>query len=172
MKPAIVLACLATGMGAACTTSGPTAPAGPQVRRVCDVALHRQDYNGWTLVLEGYLLASRHGSAVTDPRCGRGVAIAWRDSGGRMSRFGDVAERSQYEPLMVRIRVTGILRQDGRSGMVDEEFWLLHLTDAQLLSVQPVAEADADRYMRWLAGPSPAPFTPGPGSRADSRPGR
>lgn len=177
MKSAIVLACLLCGSSAACSSDRPAVPAGPQARRVCDVARHREDYAGWTLVLEGYLLASGHGSVVIDPQCGEGVAISWRDRDGRISAFTATAMAAQAEPMMVRIKVTGQMRHDGHSGMIDEPFWVLHLSDAQVLSARRLPWSDAERYMTWLDGPSPGPFRPGPvtpapDNRAGSQPGR
>jgi hypothetical protein len=102
------------------------------------------------------------------------VAITWRGSDGRLSRFGEVAADARGAPMIVRVRVTGEMRQDGRSRMTDEPSWLLHLTDAEVLGVQRLSWEDAERYAIWLQGPSPTPFrpsqiTPAPESTIDSR---
>lgn len=139
------------------------APKGPQVRQLCEVAEQRSHYEGWTLVLEGYLLASGHGSSVTDPRCGHGVPIDWRDDeGGRFSRLNDAAQQfmSPEQRVMVRIRVTGVMRQNREPGMGGIRGWSLQLTDAEVLSVRRIPRQDARRYLIWLVGPSREPFRP------------
>ncbi|TMJ20064.1 MAG: hypothetical protein E6G92_10005 [Alphaproteobacteria bacterium] len=137
-------------------------PAGlPDQPTLCQLAEHRSDYAGRTLMIEGYFLASQHGSSVGDPRCGYGIGVTWR--GGRtpgLRRLGDLGERFRSEGMMILVRVTGEAKQDRSASLGGEQPWLLDLSDAPILRAQPIAEADEERYLSWLEGPSPSPFQP------------
>lgn len=140
---------------AACSSALPPRPT------LCQLAEHRADYAGQRLTVEGHLLVSRHGSTVSDPRCGFGVGITWSvDANPGLRALHTIADQSQTQPMMIRVRVTGEMRQDRHHEMEGERPWFLDLTDAQVLSAQPLAPADAARYLTWLEGPSPAPFQP------------
>lgn len=136
--------------------SGPKAPP-----TLCQLAEAREAYAGQRLTVEGYLLVGGHGSTVSDPRCGYGVGIAWyRDEPPSMRAFAAVARRSQWEPMMVRVRVTGEMKREREPGPAGERTWYLDLSAAEVLSARPLPDVDRERYLIWLEGPSPAPFRP------------
>jgi hypothetical protein len=137
-------------------------PALPERPTLCQLAEHRADYAGRVLTVEGFLLVSRHGSTVSDPRCGYGMAVAWRrGTTPGLSRLSAMAEQFETEGPMVVVRVTGEVKQDQFHSLGGEHPWFLDLSDARILRVQPLVEADRDRYLTWLEGPSPEPFQPG-----------
>lgn len=148
-------ACLVICIMAATACAAPP----PERPTLCQFAATREAYAGRTLTVEGYLLVSRDGSALTDPSCATGVGIAWRsEDDPRLRALNDVAHQMRtLEPWMVRVRVTGVVEQaDGPLG----PFWQLRLAAADVLSAKRLPDQDRERFQRWLQGPSPAPFRP------------
>jgi hypothetical protein len=138
----------------ACSSAADDAPT------LCQVAEHTYAYAGRTLSLEGLLYVSRHGSSLSDPRCGRGLSLSWNDGVLALSEFDAVVDRSMWEPLIVRVRVTGRIQREHERGWLGLRVWQFAIADAELLSVDPILDVDVDRYLSWFQGPSPEPFQP------------
>jgi hypothetical protein len=135
------------------------APAPVGAPTLCQLAEAREDYVGQTVTVEGFLLVSDHGSVVTDPRCGYGMGITGEHGDLlRMKGLDAVAKQLTEEPIMVRVRVTGEVRQDRAESMIGGKGWHLDLVAADVLSAERIAQKDAHRYLRWLEGPSPEPY--------------
>jgi hypothetical protein len=133
----------------------------PDRPNLCQLAEHRADYAGRVLNVEGYFLASQHGSSVTDPRCGYGMGVTWGHvASPGLNRLTDLAYRYQGYEIMILVQVTGEVRLDRSRSMGGEHPWILDLADARIVRTQPIADADRDRYLTWLEGPSPEPFRP------------
>ncbi|MBV9884744.1 MAG: hypothetical protein JO276_17175 [Sphingomonadaceae bacterium] len=133
----------------------------PQQPTLCELAKHRAAYAGQVLTVEGYLIASQHGSSIGDPRCGYGIGVTWRsEDSPDLRQLSTLADRFEIEAIMIQLRVSGAVRQDRSITFAGEPSWLLELSDARILRAQPLRQADWYRYMNWLAGPSPAPFVP------------
>jgi hypothetical protein len=128
---------------------------------LCQLAEHREAYADRLVEVEGELLSSRHGSVVSDPRCGYGVGISWWESDvPRMQEFDRIARRADGEPIRARVRVQGVMRQDENVGMSGERAWSLHLSQAHVLRAVRLSEDDWRRYLAWYDGPSSEPFRP------------
>ena len=108
---------------------------------LCELSVNRENYAGRELVVTGQLLVSKHGSAVIDPLCDKGIPIEWHDSDlPKMRAFDEIAERVQLEPLSVKVRVSGLVKRAPRSEFYDEPYWFLDLTSAQILSQERLVE--------------------------------
>jgi hypothetical protein len=152
--PLLLLAGAAAAVAACSETRGGSPP-------LCELAEAREDHAGRTLTIEGYLLVGRHVSVVTEPRCGLGIAIVWfDDDAAAMPEFARVATESQEGDVMARVRVTGRTVQERGPGFAGERAWQLELSAAEVLNAQRIPDADRERYVRWLSGPSPEPFVP------------
>lgn len=128
---------------------------------LCELAEARERYADQTVTVEGYLIASGHGNSISDPRCGYGVGLTWhQEDVPRLRHLDAIANRAQREPLMVRLKVSGRMKQDDANNMLGVRAWRLALFEAEVLSAQRLSEADAHRYLTWLEGPSPEPFRP------------
>lgn len=141
--------------------SMPQEAALPDRPTLCQLAEHRADYAGRVLTVEGYLLPSQHGTSVTDPRCGYGMGVTWNRGGTPgLNRLSGLIYRYRAEEMMLMVQVTGEMRLDRSRSLGGEHPWILDLSDARILRTQPIAEADRDRYLTWLEGPSAEPFRP------------
>ena len=128
---------------------------------LCQLAEAREQYADQIVTVEGYLIAGGHGNSISDPRCGNGVGLKWhRDDVPQLRNLDAMAARAKREPLMVRLKVSGQMQQDDTNNMAGVRAWRLALSEAQVLSVQPLPEEDAHRNLTWLEGPSPEPFRP------------
>jgi hypothetical protein len=123
---------------------------------LCQLAEQPQIYRHRTVAVEGILLASRHGTSVRDPGCGRGIALTW-DSDDPSSWAVNAATRNSSNQTMVQIRATGQLERHRFEG---QRTWILALTNIKVTRSQTISDVDAHRYLVWLEGPSQGPFRP------------
>lgn len=114
----------------------------PAQLSLCEVAANRPSYAGKTLTVEGSLLASKHGSAVVDLTCDKGIPIKWESDEPQLRELTAVGERSLAEPMTVTIRVTGKMKRAPRSAMLNEPYWYLALNGAQVLKAEPTNEIE------------------------------
>jgi hypothetical protein len=126
---------------------------------LCELSQTRENYAGRSLTIEGVLLASRHGHALIDPSCGRGIGIEWTAHDvPRMSEFNAAVERS-LEPgqdMMATARVTGTVTRSNRSSFgMPTTTWVLKLTDADVLESSGVEQT---KFLDWLNSPRDEPF--------------
>ena len=125
----------------AATLSGCAQPAGASPS-LCQLAETPHVFHGKTLTVEGVLLISRHGSAITDATCEAGVAIQWRGNERRLAELNDVVERDltlSGVPRTVRIRVTGEMKRATTPDWVGLRGWFLDLNSADVLSDRAAA---------------------------------
>ena len=83
-------------------------------------------------------MVSQHGSAVVDQTCSKGLPIEWRDKvEPHMLAFHSIAKRLRdLEPLIATVRVTGTVKRAPRSVFIDEPYWYLELTAAEVVKVK------------------------------------
>jgi len=154
MKPTVI-SCLS--LFALCSCGLPSKP-NPAL---CELAPNREEYAGQKVTVEGILLVSYHGSVVVEPRCDMGIGIEWFDDDlPWMREFDAIAERSQTETMMARVRATGIVKQKPHPDMTGGRPWYLDLTAAKVVEAYPIAKAHEGRFERWRSGLSPEPFRP------------
>ena len=127
---------------------------------LCQLAENREAYAGRSLTVEGFLLVSRLGTVVSDPTCGLCIGISWNDNAPQMRAHNAAIDRSQWESMMARVRVTGEVKLGDGNSLIDGPAWELDLTVAEVLSARQLPEEDAIRYLDWLDGPSEGPFQP------------
>ena len=131
------------------------APTPTDVPTLCQLAQHRGAYAGRRLTVEGHLLSSRHGTVLSDPRCERGIGIEWRDEGRGFAALTEIAQRSQVEPLVVTVRVTGEVKWRPSSMFRNAIDWYLDLESAEGLTVAPLPPGEKARYIETLYGGDP-----------------
>ena len=107
----------------------------PQNPTLCELAADMDSFANRTVTVEGTLLVSKHGSAVTDASCGKGIAISWNAPNEALRELNDAVDRAQDLPdrQLPKVRVTGQMRRVPRSPMLDEPYWELRLSSAQVL---------------------------------------
>lgn len=128
---------------------------------LCELAHNREAYAGRAVTVEGVLLVSRHGSVVIDPQCGWGIGISWYDDDVPWIReFDAMVARSFEQDMMVRARVTGIVRRETQGSFGLPPAWIIKLAKADVLEAYPVSEAEHERFLDWLDGPHDEPFRP------------
>ena len=129
---------------------------------LCELTQKRETYAGRAVTVEGFLLVSHHGSAIVDPKCRGGIGVSWfEEDVPWMREFDAVAERSQAEAMMARVRVTGIVKRRSKPDWVGLRPWYLDLAKAEVLRANPISDVDMDRFLDSLtssensAKPSP-----------------
>jgi hypothetical protein len=128
---------------------------------LCQLAENREAYAGESVTIEGYLLASQHGTVVSDPQCGYGIGLSWfEDDLPRLKKLESAAHRAKDGNVMARVRVTGEIKRDAIPGMAGEKAWRLDVAAADVLAERPLSPEDVERYLIWLEGPSSEPFRP------------
>jgi hypothetical protein len=107
----------------------------PENPTLCDLAKSPTSFAGRTVTVAGSLLASKHGSALEDKACDRGIAISWRGERAGLSELNALVrqelELTDNQPA--RVRVTGQVRRVARSAMLNEPYWEIYLSSAEVL---------------------------------------
>jgi hypothetical protein len=107
----------------------------PEDPTLCELADNPASFRGQTVTVTGTLLASKHGSALEDESCDKGIAISWRGENAGLSELNELVSRKlgfeDHEPA--KVRVSGEMRRVAKSAMLNEPYWEIYLTSAQVL---------------------------------------
>ena len=127
---------------------------------LCELAAHRETYANQAVTVEGVLLVTRHGTVISDPQCGAGIAISWRKQDRNLRQLSAMATRSLAKTMLVRVRVGGKVKEVDHFGMVTGGAWIIDLFDARILEAYPISDRDQASFQKWSEGPSAGPFQP------------
>lgn len=128
---------------------------------LCELTRNRDAYAGRAVTVEGVLLVSRHGSVLIDPQCGWGIGISWYEEDVPWMREFDAAvDRSFQQDMIVRARVTGIVRREAHGLFGLPPAWILRLAEADVLEARSVSKSEHERFLDWLEEPGQEPFRP------------
>ncbi len=106
----------------------------PKDPTLCELAANRSAFAGRTITVEGTLLVSKHGNAVEDEACGKGIPVSWEGSDQNLRELSAVvAHRAPVQRGTAKVRVTGQMRQVSKSAFLNEPYWELRLSSAQML---------------------------------------